>query len=57
MLECPSEHLAKKEGDMRKFRWLLVPVALFWLTGYESQSLNDCLAATTADCALDEAIS
>jgi tetratricopeptide (TPR) repeat protein len=41
---------------MRMLRWLLLPAALFWLTGYESQSLEDCLAETTADCALDQSI-
>ena len=41
---------------MRVFRWLLLPVAFFWLTGYESRSLDECLAETTVDCALDEAV-
>lgn len=40
---------------MRYFRWLLLPAAMFWLTAYESQSLDQCLAETTVDCALDEA--
>lgn len=38
------------------FRWILLPVAFFWLTAYESRSLDECLAETTADCALDQAI-
>ncbi len=41
---------------MRKFRWLLLPAALFWLTGYEAQSLDECLAETTAACAIDQAV-
>ncbi|MEN8196070.1 MAG: hypothetical protein ABFS30_06100 [Pseudomonadota bacterium] len=41
---------------MRVIRWMLVPAALFWLTAYESQSLDECLAETTADCALDHSI-
>jgi tetratricopeptide (TPR) repeat protein len=44
------------EGDMRKFRWLLLPAALVWLTGYEAQSLDECLAETTVDCAIDQAV-
>ena len=39
---------------MRKFHWLLLPVALFWLTGYQSSALNECLAETTVDCAIDQ---
>ncbi len=41
---------------MRVFRWLLLPAAFFWLTGYESPSLDECLAETTVDCALEEAV-
>ncbi|MCK4867195.1 MAG: hypothetical protein KAT39_04030, partial [Alphaproteobacteria bacterium] len=41
---------------MRKFRWLLLPAALFWLTGYEAQSLDECLTETTAACAIDQAV-
>lgn len=41
---------------MRMLRWLLLPAALFWLTAYESRSLDECLAETTADCALEQAI-
>lgn len=41
---------------MRKLRWLMLPAALFWLTAYEAQSLDRCLAETTVDCALDEAV-
>jgi tetratricopeptide (TPR) repeat protein len=41
---------------MRKLRWLLLPVAFFWLTAYESRSLDECLAETTADCALEQSI-
>lgn len=41
---------------MRMLRWILLPVALFWLTAYESRSLDECLAETTVDCALDEAV-
>jgi tetratricopeptide (TPR) repeat protein len=52
----PSRRLAKEEGDMHKLRWLLVPVALFWLTGYQARSLDDCLKAISTDCALTEAI-
>jgi tetratricopeptide (TPR) repeat protein len=44
------------EGDMRKFRWLLLLAALVWLTGYEAQSLDECLAETTVDCAIDQAV-
>jgi tetratricopeptide (TPR) repeat protein len=39
---------------MRKFHWLLLPVALFWLTGYQSSALDECLAETTVDCAIDQ---
>lgn len=41
---------------MSRLRWLLVPASLFWLTGFEADSLNRCLAETTIECALDEAI-
>lgn len=41
---------------MRMLRWLFLPVAFFWLTAYESLSLDECLAEITADCALDHAI-
>ena len=41
---------------MRKYRWLLLPAALFWLTGYESRSMDECLAETTVGCAIDQAV-
>lgn len=41
---------------MREFRWILLPVAFFWLTAYESRSLDECLAETTVDCALDQSV-
>lgn len=41
---------------MRKHRWLLLPAALLWLSGYEAQSLDRCLAETTVECALDGAV-
>jgi len=41
---------------MRKLRWVLIPAALVLLTGYEAQSLSDCLAETTVDCALEQAV-
>lgn len=41
---------------MRSFRWLLLPAAQFWLTGYEAQSLDECLAETTVDCAIEQAV-
>ena len=41
---------------MRMLRWILLPVAFFWLTAYESRSLDECLAETTVDCALDQSI-
>lgn len=40
---------------MRKLRWVLIPAALFWLTGYEAQPLSDCLTETAIDCALEQA--
>jgi hypothetical protein len=41
---------------MRNIQRLLPPLAPLWLTGCESQSLNECLAETTVDCAMDQAV-
>jgi tetratricopeptide (TPR) repeat protein len=49
-------NMAEEVTIMGELRWLLVPAALVWLTGFESASLDRCLAETTIECALEEAI-
>lgn len=41
---------------MSRLRWLLVPVVLFWSAGAQGQSLEECLANATIDCALAQAV-
>lgn len=42
---------------MSRLRLLSIPTILLLLTGFETESLNSCLAETTVECALEEAIS
>lgn len=42
---------------MSRLRWLSIPTVLLLLTGFETESLNNCLAETTVECALEAAIS
>lgn len=41
---------------MRRLRWLLIPAVLLWSFGAQGQSLKECLANATIDCALAQAV-
>ena len=41
---------------MSRLRWLLILAALFWSAAAQGQSLEECLANATIDCALAQAV-